>query len=223
MGTQTVGQDHAAISWSNGHYIESAHVVATAARADLLPPVTSVAVPSKTDVDGALAAIQAEIGHSRLSSQMRDYLKMLLTEENRYTIAYPFAAEASDGGHGLKLAVRKMASWEEARVRETLSSAEGPDGYRRTTDFAARVCDAVTPPQAAAPRAEPVYVDPADVQRQCKDDLQRALAETMAKIAEIDRWLIDAGPVPAWRDTMNEVFETAMQVSRTLDQAPDEP
>lgn len=217
-------------TWGNGHYIESAHVVATAARADLLPPAPSVAVPSKTEVDGALAAIRAEIGSSRLSPQMSDYLKMLLTEENRYTIAYPFAAEASDGGHALKLAVQKMASWEaslfagmEARVRETLSSAESSDGGRQTADFTARVRDAVTPPPAAAPLAEPVHVDPDDVQRQCKDDLQKVLAETMAKIAEIDRRLIAAGPVPAWRDTMNEVFETAMEVSRTLDYAPDEP
>ena len=71
-------------TWSNGHYIESTHVVATAARADLLPPVTTVALPSKAEVDAALPAILAEIGSSRLSSQMRDYLKLLLAEENRY-------------------------------------------------------------------------------------------------------------------------------------------
>lgn len=222
-------------TWSNSHYIESVHVVATAARADLLPPITSVAVPSKAEVDSALPAIQIAINDGGLSQQMRDYLKALLTEENRYTIAYPFAGKASSGFQAIILAVQKMASWEaslfagmELRIRETLSSAEAPDGGRRTADFATRVRDAVALPQAAASheepaRVEPVPVDPAEVQRQCKDDLQKVLAETMAKIAEIDRRLIDAGPVPAWRDTMNEVFETAMQVSRTLDYAPDDP
>lgn len=212
-------------TWSNSHYIESAHVIATAPRADQLPPVTSVAVPSKTEVDSALPAIQIAISDSGLSQQMRDYLKALVTEENRYTVAYPFAAEARSGFEALILAVKKMASWEaslfagmELRVRETIATIETPEAGRRAADFAARVRDAAT-----SPHAEAVDIDLADNQKQCKDDLQKVLAETMAKIAEIDRRLLDVGPAPAWRDAMNEVFETAMEVSRTLDYAPDEP
>ncbi|MBY3155187.1 hypothetical protein HFO56_22970 [Rhizobium laguerreae] len=214
----------------DGRFLDVVHVVATAAREADLPKPESVIVPDSRAIDEALPEVRSEIADSRLSKQMKDYLNLLLESQNRVTIAHPFMAQAGRNSTlALKLAVRKMAAWEvslfagiEDRVMETLQgNVRGDAGGGQATAFAARVQDAVRPTPT---ENTPAFRVPAeDSPEKCKADLQALLIETMQKIGEIDRRLIDCGPVPPWRDTMNEVWEAAMQASRSIDYTPDEP
>lgn len=211
----------------DGSYLNVVHVVATAVREDQLPAIGTIMVVDGCALDAALPSIRTEIAGARLSKQMKDYLDLLLADHNRATIAQPFLAEADgDSAKALKMAIRKMTAWEaslfagmESRVRETIAPEEA-GGRRGAEDFVARVRGAARASQE--PKAD--YVQPVseDSPEQCKADLQKLLAETMQKIGEIDRRLLACGPVPIWRDTMNEVFYAAMQVSRTLDYVPDD-
>nr|WP_250807465.1 hypothetical protein [Neorhizobium tomejilense] len=219
----------------NGDYLDLVHVVAQAPTESALPDPASLVLPRAFDVDAAMSAIREEIKASRLSKQMKDYLGLLLADHNRITMAHPFMGRATDGGRALKMAVQKMASWEaalfagmSATIAETLASgntdpmtheAGGPRSEiegRAQSDFARRVQTEVVRFHQPAPVA-PVPADPDAVERQCRQELEKLLADTMEKLSQIDRRLINNGPVPAWRETLGEVFEAAMQASRDLD------
>lgn len=43
------------------------------------------------------------------------------------------------------------------------------------------------------------------------------------KLALVDRRLLDNGPAPEWRETLNEMLDTSMQASRDLDYKEYEP
>ncbi|MCV9964851.1 hypothetical protein OIU34_23440 [Pararhizobium sp. BT-229] len=208
----------------DGTYLDTVHVVASAPRAEELPLMTSLVIPDRGILDAALPAIRSEINSARLSKQMKDYLNLMLAEHNRVTVAFPFMAQTKDSVLALKMAMQKMAAWEaslfsgmETRIKETLGSTP-EQGGRQAAEFAARVQGAA---RSAADVENPRSHE--DSQQQCKDDLKKLLAETRQKIADIDRRLLACGPAPHWRDSMNEVFYAATQVSRTLDYIPDEP
>ena len=117
-----------------------------------------------------------------------------------------------------------MAAWEaelfsgmKARIEETLTTATEGNGGHQVNDFAAHLQGVA---RSIADAEAPALNE--DSQQQCKDDLKRLLADTMQKIGEIDRRLLACGPAPHWRDSMNEVFYAATQVSRTLDYVPDD-
>ncbi|MCS4088554.1 hypothetical protein [Rhizobium sp. BK176] len=218
----------------DGRFLQVVHVVATAARAADLPSPETVVIPDSRAIEQAVPGIQLEIDAARLSKQMKDYLGLLLQSHNRVTAAVPFMAEAgNDSAMAIKLAVRKMAAWEttlffgmESVVKETIRvNVRGDDaGGARAAGFAARVQEAVRPdrPEPAPVVATAPTQDDDSVEK-CKADLLALLAETTRKLGDIDRRLIDLGPVPAWRDTLNEVWEAAMQGSRAIDYMPDEP
>jgi hypothetical protein len=214
----------------DGSYVQVVHVVSVANRVDELPAPETLNLPAIHTIDAALPAIRNEIASARLSKQMKDYLGLLLADHNRATITRPFLEEAGgDGALALKLAVKKLTSWEaslfagiEARVKDTLAGDE-PGRPRGADDFVERVRGAARAAQEPkADRIQPAAPVAEDSPVQCRADLQKLLAETMEKIGEIDRRLLACGPAPAWRDSMNEVFYAAMQVSRTLDYAPDD-
>lgn len=216
----------------DGRFLQVVHVVATAAREADLPRPETVNIPDSQVIEQAVPEIQQEIASARLSKQVKDYLGLLLQGHNRVTVALPFMTEASNNSAmALKLAIRKMAAWEatlfsgiEAVVRETIAGniRGAEDGGVRAAVFAARVQEASRQPQAE-PAVVPVPAHDEDSQEKCKADLLALLAETTRKIGDIDRRLIDCGPVPAWRDIMNEVWEAAMQASRAIDYMPDQP
>lgn len=218
----------------NGDVREVVHVVATADVAAGLPHLETLVVPDSNELAEVISSIMAEINSARLSSQIKDYLSALLEKQHRVAIAFPFMAEAGNGPDALRMAVRKMASFEAdlfagmaAKVGETLAMAtEGREAAPApTSDFAQRVQKAVrneVPEKHAAEQVPALDNDPEAIQQECKDSLKRLLAEPFQRIGEIDRRLLDAGSVPAWRDAMNEVFDAAMQTSRTLDYAPDD-
>jgi hypothetical protein len=218
----------------DGRFLDVVHIVATAARETDLPRPETVNIPDARVIDQAVPEIQREIDNARLSKQMKDYLGLLLQDHNRVTVALPFMAEAgNDSAMALKLAVRKMAAWEvslfsgiEAVVKETIAGniRGAVDGGAQAAGFAARVQEAVRQPRAeTAPVVVSEPVQDKDSPEKCKSDLLALLAETTRKLGDIDRRLINFGPVPAWRDTMNEVWESAMQASRAIDYMPDEP
>jgi hypothetical protein len=218
----------------DGRFLQVVHVVATASREADLPRPETVVIPDSRVIDQAIPEIQGELANARLSKQMKDYLALLLQSHNRVTVALPFMAEAgNDSAVALKLAVRKMAAWEASLfsgiasvVKETIQGniRGGDAGGDRATGFAARVQEVVRRPQAEpAPAVVPVAAQDEDSREKCKADLLALLAETTRKLGDIDRRLIDLGPVPSWRDTMNEVWDAAMQASRAIDYLPDEP
>jgi hypothetical protein len=191
----------------DGSFTQTVHVVATANSAALLPAPGTIHVPDRRAIDTVLPEVSKEIARASLSKQMKDYLALLLVDLNRATIAHPFLADAGgDSTIALKMAIGKLSSWEsalfsgiEARVRDTVAPVAAPR------------------PQEAEGVVGRAQATKEDSQAQCKEDLQKVLADAMKKIGEIDRRVLACGPAPVWRKAMNEVYYAALQVSRTLE------
>jgi hypothetical protein len=215
---------------TDDHNPEMIHVVAVADTAAKLPRPETLALPSKTELDAALPAIREEIKAAGISQEMKDHLGRLLAGKNAVAVGYPFLADSPNAVEAIKRAVNKKTSWEKrvfagvsAEVKKTVDTVARVDPREQNREnFMQRVREtagAEVQRNATTNAGHKVaqVVDPDEFEKSCKAELQKVLAEAMQKIGEIDRTLLANRQVPAWRDGMNEVFETAMAFSRALD------
>lgn len=207
------------------------HVVAVAPTAADLPARETVVLPSFDKLMAAAPGLLAKIDQAKISRGLKDHLREIMS--GNHIVAACYAKYSVLGNAVLALeGVVRSAVGEEAeifgkmgsRVEEAIQNIATAPNPNADESFQDRVRAAallygrgghgLIP---AVQSSEPADIDQEALARECKRELDELLVATREKISQIDRRLIDAGVHVAWRDAMNEVFEAAMQTSRTLD------
>jgi hypothetical protein len=76
--------------------LDPVHVVATAPRRDMLPPIETFLVPAKDETLAALAAVRQRVEASDLDTGAKHHLLRLFTETSAVTLSAPFMGVAPD-------------------------------------------------------------------------------------------------------------------------------
>jgi hypothetical protein len=85
--------------------LDPVHVVATAPRRDMLPPISTFLVPNRDETLAALTEARARVEASDLDIGDKHHLLRLFTETSAVTLSSPFMGVAPDSYGALEEAV----------------------------------------------------------------------------------------------------------------------